>query len=155
MSEFLKYYKDGYYLARYLTRGDVALAQDIIQTVFVKLNGKVLTGKENYKNYLLMTVKSVFLKQIDDKKLYKNAGINVPIEDGFQVADTMSELGDISSNVVCAAINKLDKKLSMPLILFSVYDYGHDEIAKIMDIPDGTVKSRISRAKQQLQQTLR
>ncbi len=155
MSGFLKYYKDALLFAKNLTRNP-QLAEDIVQTVFLRLNDKVLTGEEKYKSYLFTTVKTEFLTHIAKKKLYKNAGINVTIEDAYNIPSSNDkEFGDVTSNLVRQAINNLDQNLSMPLILFAVYDYGHDEIAKIMGIPDGTVKSRIHRARKHLQYALR
>jgi RNA polymerase sigma-70 factor (ECF subfamily) len=154
MSGFLEYYGDALRFAKNLTRNS-ELAEDIVHNVFLKLNDKVLTGEEKYKSYLFSSVKMEYLTHLAKKKLFKNAGTNVPIDCADWVAGDIEDFGDMTSNTLCKAINNLDKGLSMPLILFAVYDYGHDEIARIMDIPDGTVKSRIHRAKKHLQYALR
>ena len=44
-------------------------------------------------------------------------------------------------------VNSLDNDLRQIVVLYYFEDFGVKEIAKIMDIPDGTVKSRLSRAR--------
>lgn len=46
------------------------------------------------------------------------------------------------------AMNKLDKNLNQIVILYYFEDLGIEEIANILEIPKGTVKSRLSRARQ-------
>ena len=48
------------------------------------------------------------------------------------------------------AINKLSDELRVATILFYFNDLTYKEISKVLDIPEGTVKSRISRAKDRL-----
>ena len=48
------------------------------------------------------------------------------------------------------AINKLSDELRVTTILFYFNDLTYKEISKVLDIPEGTVKSRISRAKDRL-----
>ncbi|HCQ89666.1 MAG TPA: hypothetical protein DIU45_07890, partial [Clostridium sp.] len=52
------------------------------------------------------------------------------------------------------AINKLSEELRVPTILFYYEDISVKDISKIMDIPEGTVKSRLSRARSKLQEHL-
>ena len=48
------------------------------------------------------------------------------------------------------AINKLSDEIRVTTILFYFNDLTYKEISKVLDIPEGTVKSRISRAKDRL-----
>ena len=51
-------------------------------------------------------------------------------------------------------VRKLDKDLKDIVILYYFEDFSVKEIAKIMKIPEGTVKSRLSRARRELEKTL-
>ena len=51
-------------------------------------------------------------------------------------------------------VRKLDKDLKEIVILYYFEDFSVKEIAKIMKIPEGTVKSRLSRARRELEKTL-
>jgi RNA polymerase sigma-70 factor (ECF subfamily) len=52
------------------------------------------------------------------------------------------------------AIRCLDERNRVPLVLFEVEGLSYDEIAAIEDVPVGTIRSRISRARQELRQRL-
>ena len=52
------------------------------------------------------------------------------------------------------ALMALDEELRLPLLLSYMEGYRVREIAKILRIPEGTVKSRIARAKRKLRALL-
>lgn len=55
---------------------------------------------------------------------------------------------------VLAALSEVDEAFRAALALFYLEDHTHPEIAEILDIPLGTVKSRIARGMAQLQRRL-
>lgn len=52
------------------------------------------------------------------------------------------------------AIQKLDKKRRIVLVLFYFKDYSIKEISEILKIPEGTVKSRLYSAKSELKRSM-
>lgn len=65
--------------------------------------------------------------------------------------------GDISrldTAHVVAALGRVDEIYQAPVALFYLQDYSYKEIAEILEVPMGTVKSRISRGIGQLQKML-
>lgn len=60
----------------------------------------------------------------------------------------------IDSEELLEALRKIDVDFRAPLVLFYLEDYSYLEIAGILGIPLGTVKSRISRGIVQLQKLL-
>ncbi|HKS38245.1 MAG TPA: RNA polymerase sigma factor, partial [Verrucomicrobiae bacterium] len=60
----------------------------------------------------------------------------------------------LDSGAVVGALGKLDDAFQAPLTLFYLEDYSYKDIAEILDIPIGTVKSRISRGIVQLHNLL-
>jgi RNA polymerase sigma-70 factor, ECF subfamily len=52
------------------------------------------------------------------------------------------------------AIQRLDERNRVPLVLFEVEGLSYDEIASIEGVPVGTIRSRLSRARQELRQQL-
>lgn len=53
-----------------------------------------------------------------------------------------------------AAISALEEKLRLPLLLYFMEGYRTREIAQILQIPEGTVKTRLQRAKRRLRTML-
>jgi len=52
------------------------------------------------------------------------------------------------------AIQRLDERNRVPLVLFEVEGLSYEEIAKIEGVPMGTIRSRLSRARQELREQL-
>lgn len=53
------------------------------------------------------------------------------------------------------AIQSLHEELRAVTVLYYYEDMNQDSIAKLLEIPKGTVKSRLSRAREQLQKRLK
>ena len=62
--------------------------------------------------------------------------------------------GEVSAQVR-AALDTLSPALRLPVVLYDIEGLPYGEIAKILDIAEGTVKSRIHRARQALRTELR
>jgi RNA polymerase sigma-70 factor (ECF subfamily) len=60
----------------------------------------------------------------------------------------------LESGQLMEALQSLDETFRVPLVLFYLQEHSYDEIARILDIPIGTVMSRLSRARQKLQHAL-
>jgi RNA polymerase sigma-70 factor (ECF subfamily) len=58
----------------------------------------------------------------------------------------------LESGQVMEALQSIDENFRAPLVLFYLQDHSYEEIAQILEIPIGTVMSRLSRGKQKLQQ---
>jgi RNA polymerase sigma-70 factor (ECF subfamily) len=55
---------------------------------------------------------------------------------------------------VKAAVEALPERFRMPVLLADVEGFSYKEIAEIMDVPIGTVMSRLHRGRKQLQKAL-
>lgn len=53
-----------------------------------------------------------------------------------------------------AAIQRLDDRSRVPLVLFEIEGLSYDEIAEVEQVPVGTIRSRLSRARQHLREAL-
>ena len=59
----------------------------------------------------------------------------------------------LSIEVGCA-INSLPEKIRLVIIMFYVEDYSIKEIKRVLNIPEGTVKSRLSKGRALLKEQL-
>lgn len=74
--------------------------------------------------------------------------LNLPQESGFETPD-----GSVAAKEITAAINAFTDEYRIPFSMH-VAGYKYNEIAEEMNLPIGTVKSRIFLARQRLQKTL-
>ncbi len=83
-------------------------------------------------------------------RLLRTKKQEVSYEDYFQ--EEQAEANQYSE--LYAAILKLDIKHRMPIILFYMEGYSVNEIARLLRVPSGTVKSRLSKGRKQLKKLL-
>jgi RNA polymerase sigma-70 factor (ECF subfamily) len=60
----------------------------------------------------------------------------------------------VEAKTVQSILNKLPEKYKGVLILYYMEDSSYQEIAEMLEIPVGTVMSRLSRAKQMMKRSL-
>lgn len=138
-----------YSLARYLTR-DPVVADDIVQEAFLN----ALRGFDGWrgsasKAWLLAIVRNCFLAKIRDRDLA------VPIDEADLVSDDRPGPEAILIDRQDAAFLRLEIE-ALPfvfreiLVLRELEEFSYKEIATIVDVPIGTVMSRLARARQML-----
>ena len=69
-------------------------------------------------------------------------------------AGTKIEYSDKMRIEIKRLLNKLAPEYAVPLLLKTAYGLTYEEIAEIMEIKTGTVRSRISRAKRMLEKQM-
>jgi RNA polymerase sigma-70 factor, ECF subfamily len=148
---------DSHYQAlyRYAFRlsGSAADAEDLTQETF----GKALTRRgqlrdgERAKPWLFRILRNEYLHRVRDDKRHKL----VPL-DGIAEPPGREESPPpaIDPTTLQAALDELDETFRTPLILFYFEDFSYRDIAEQMDLPIGTVMSRLARAKAYLRTKL-
>lgn len=108
---------------------------------------KKLKKDEYFKTWLIRIVINecnlIFRKRKKEVQLDKSYG------------DTFGEEDSKNNLDLYKAINLLEEDLRVTTLLFYFEDMKYCDIAKILKIREGTVKSRLSRAKQKLYQLLK
>jgi len=123
-------------------------AEDIMQDVFIKFfeNMDNFRGEANIKTYLY---KMTINKSID--YIRKQAGRREKLVKVFET--------NIKSETQTLVLNDLLDKLTMneklPLILSEIGGFSYKEMAEILNIKIGTVKSRINRSINKLKNILK
>lgn len=77
-------------------------------------------------------------------------------EEGFHTGDTPEELffTEILDDEVQRALDNLPEEFRLAVVLADLEGFSYKEIAEILDCPLGTVRSRLSRGRKQLQASL-
>jgi len=148
-----RHYSSLFQFAFSLTRNEND-ACDLTQETFLvwARKGHQLRDITKVKTWLFTTLYREFLEK-------KRRQVRFPHYELSEVKDDLPRVSPVTvnqldSNTVLRALAKLDETFQAPLSLFYLEDYSYKEIAEILQIPIGTVKSRISRGIVQLHQTL-
>jgi RNA polymerase sigma-70 factor, ECF subfamily len=135
----------------YSILGQGAEAEDVGQEVFVKFYESLskFKGDSAPATYLIRIAINQSLNEVKKRKRKNN--MFTSIDHGKNVK--MMDEEDIN-NVVQFELNKLDSDFQAVVTLRLIEGYSTQETANILDIPLGTVLSRLSRAQKKLREVL-
>lgn len=131
---------------------DRAAAADVTQDVFVKLIDRLdrFDGHAAFTTWLHRVLVNACSDHIRRRR-------PDPVGDAVDLAATVGDddvtdrTDDVDRRIdLRAALAALPEDQRTVVVLHDVSGYRHDEIAAILDVPDGTVKSRLSRARRKL-----
>jgi RNA polymerase sigma-70 factor (ECF subfamily) len=140
----IKYQSDVRGLFIKLTNGNKALSDDLAQDTFIRAYKYLRTFKATagFSTWLYRISYNVFIDHTKSLKRTDNI-------DGYDcISDDDNDVG--SEIDMQNAIKVLNENEKVVILLHYDNGYSHNEIAKIMDIPLGTVKTNILRAKEKL-----
>ena len=162
--ELVNRYRDRLINFIYRFVNDTESAEDIVQDALLK----VYTHKHYYKNIAkfstwLYTIAGNLAKtELRKKKTRKVTNLSQmgPEDKDFELTSNEPETDKATQNEylekrIQIAINKLPLHFKTVTILREIQELSYEEISKIVDVPLGTVKSRINRARLQLQKELK
>ena len=131
--------------------GDGMEAEDVGQEVFVKFYQSLgkFKGESAPATYLIRIAINQSLNEVKKRKRKNN--LFTSIDQGKNVK--MMDEEDIN-NVVQFELNKLDADFQSVVTLRLIEGYSTQETADILEIPLGTVLSRLSRAQKKLREVL-
>ena len=92
------------------------------------------------------------LDEVEELFLYRRLGTIDQSRMNASAEDQMMEL--FTDDEVRSAIEELPENFRLPLILSDVEGFAYKEIAEILDVPIGTVMSRLHRGRKSMQKRL-
>lgn len=128
-------------------------AQELYQETLYKafLNKEKYKDGTNFKSWITTIMRNTFINGYR-KKQTRNR-VEQPIENCIEVNRLYTTENKAHSNImmneIWAAIKLLKKQYSDPFLLF-YQGFHYNEISKVMNLPIGTVKSRIFTARKKL-----
>ena len=140
-------------------------ANDLVQDTYLKAFRFIDSFQQgtNAKAWLFRILKNSFINDYRKKKkepakvdyqevetFYNSEDVDRQITPDLRVEALQDMMGDEISN----ALNSLDVDFRTVIILCDLEGFKYDEMAKILDIPIGTVRSRLHRARNLLKEKL-
>ncbi|WP_282937716.1 RNA polymerase sigma factor [Paenibacillus sp. RC67] len=128
------------------------LADDIAQEVFVRVYERLYSfrGEATVKTWLLTITRNLV------KDHWRSAWIRKVIPFGLQTKDSSSPsaeveaIGMLVEEEVWQVVLELPRKLREVLLLHAHHQLTHAEIAELLSLSEGTVKSRLFRAREKV-----
>ncbi len=147
------YYSPLYQFAFSLAR-DEAEACDLTQQTFCiwAEKGHQLRDKSKVKTWLFTTLHREFLGARRRQNKFQHIEIEFVGEE-LPVIPPAS-VNQLDTAQLLAALAKLDEIYQAPVALFYMQDCSYNEIAEVLEVPLGTVKSRLTRGLGKLHQLL-
>lgn len=148
-----RYYAPLYQFAFSLTRAE-ADACDLTQQTFTvwATKGHQLRDVSKVKTWLFTILHREFLKSRRRQTRFPHFELDAAEADLPAVAPAV--VSRLDTALVLDTLAQLDEVFQAPVALFYLQDYSYNEIAEILGVPLGTVKSRLARGISHLQQLL-
>jgi RNA polymerase sigma-70 factor (ECF subfamily) len=154
LHELIDAHYEALYRYAYRLSGSAADAEDLTQETFGKALARLpqLREPERARAWLFRILRNLYLHKVRDQKRHKV----VPLDAVGDLAgrDAAPEMPDIDPAKLQQALNELDEAFRTPIILFYFEEFSYRDIAEQMDLPIGTVMSRLARAKAYLRSRL-
>ena len=147
------YYQDLYRFGFSLTRSEADACDLTQQTFYIWANkGHQLKDLGKVKGWLFTTLHREFLQMSRRQERFTDEPISEVAENLPHVsADVVNR---IDAQTMLGVLGQIDEGYRAPLVLYYNEDLSYKEIADVLEIPLGTVQSRIARAKMHLCQLL-
>jgi len=129
-------------------------ACDLVQETFLTwaTKGHQLQDLSKVKSWLFTTLHRSFLESRRRSTRFPHLEISGVEEDLPSIDPNL--VGRLDGQRMVEFLAQVDLQFQAPVALFYLEDYSYNEIAEILNIPLGTVKSRISRGLAQLKERL-
>ncbi len=134
-------------------------AEDLVQDTTLKVldNEEKYVDNVNFKGWVLTIMRNIFInnyrRQVRSATIIDTTEdlyhLNISQESGLETPE-----GTFATQEISKAINEFSDDYKVPFSMY-VAGYKYSEIAEHMNLPLGTVKSRIFFARKRLQETLK
>lgn len=146
------------FLYKYLIKAtmDPSLAEDIAQDTMVRCMEKIRSynGTSAFSSWLITIASRLY---IDRKRRWKREAKwqeEQVREQGIRSIRWRFESRNMEWSDVLDALSRLSSAQRMAVLLKHYYGYSYDEIGEMLEVPSGTVKSRVAAGLNQLRKEL-
>lgn len=158
-------------ITNYINRmlGDYDRAIDLTQETFVRvyMNVDRYQATFSFSTYIYRIAHNLAISELRQRKRRRLISLvttkqdtsgeemEIDLPDEADVPADEAMISDERRSAVTRAIASLPEKYRAPLVLCDLEEKSYEEISEILDLPSGTVKSRINRARGLLREKLK
>jgi RNA polymerase sigma-70 factor (ECF subfamily) len=158
-----RYQRQVYNLA-YRMLGNAEDAGDLVQDTFLRAYGALTSFRQDasFLTWLYKIASNLCIDQLRSRKAKSTLSLEVELEEGREPAADLRSTGPEEAavrgsvqDVVQRAILNLPEKYRAVVVMRHLNDMSVDEIARVLELPTGTVKTHLFRAREMLRGRLR
>lgn len=162
--DLVKVYTRRVYSICYRFTGADSEAQDLTQEVFLRVFRSLKSFRAGEGSFVVWLTRLTRNLLIDHYRRTKMDRMSDSIEDQMPMLEERTAMsaradgmlaGREASEVLQGALQKLSPELRETVILRDLEEMEYREIAKVLNVPEGTVKSRLNRGRAELARALR
>jgi RNA polymerase sigma-70 factor (ECF subfamily) len=141
------------YRYAYRLSGAPADAEDLTQEAFCKAQAQLdtLRDPDRARPWLFSILRNAYLHRARTDRAHKQVSLESV---GDLPGDAPPDVPEVDPERLQQALNELPEGFRTPVILFYFEEMSYRDIAEQMDLPIGTVMSRLARAKSHLRDRL-
>ena len=153
LRELIDAHYEALYRYAYRLTGSSADAEDLTQETFNKALARLAQLREavRAKAWLFRILRNLYLHQVRDEKRHRIVPLDAV---GDLPCRESEEPPEIDTERLRQALDELEEGFRTPVILFYFEEFSYRDIAEQMELPIGTVMSRLARAKAYLRAKL-
>lgn len=165
-NELVQRYEKSVYNFAYRLSGNYDNANDIAQDAFIRAYNAInsFRGDASFSTWLFRITTNVFLDErkkarahpqqsLDEYLQLDESSVARQIEDPSPTPEDIAT-GKEKTAVLASAVASLPEYQRAMVVMYHMEQKAYEEIAEIMDLPIGTVKSRLNRARLALKEKL-
>jgi RNA polymerase sigma-70 factor (ECF subfamily) len=168
--EIVKKYQKKMFNISYRITGDYNDSAEVVQDAFVSAyrNIRDFQGKSKFSTWLYTIVINLSrnrLKQVKTRTFHEEVSLDDPVEGVNSQIKIEPASGDVSAlerlekreieQKVQVCINSLESDFKEVIVLRDIQGFSYGEIVALLHIAEGTVKSRLYRAREALRDCLK
>jgi RNA polymerase sigma-70 factor (ECF subfamily) len=131
-------------------------AEDVAQEAFARAHRdfRHLRDRSRFRAWLVRITWRLAIdrRRSDHRRTTRELAVG-PVSQSVSAEDAL--LADERSRRLWQAIDELPEKLRLVIVLAAIQGHGVDDVARLLGIASGTVKSRLSAARERLKERLR
>jgi len=154
-AEVVTRYADTIYTMAYRLTGSDEEARDLAQDVLLRLHRSLDRYREgNFEGWLYRTTLNVFRDRLRKRKRRReDVTEELPQAVSLESVERESDLGELRQTIQ-RALMQLTPEYREAIVMRDLEGRSYEEISQILDIPAGTVRSRIHRGREALRELL-
>ena len=134
--------------------GDVADAEDLLQLTVERVLERGMPADAHVAKWSYRVCRNIWLDELRSREVRQRYAATVVASEGVAAESADDGFGRVELERVDAAMQALPEEQRSALLLVAVEGRSYAEVSEILDIPLGTVMSRVARARRGLAEKL-